>query len=135
MTAPVPYLHFAGDAASALRYYRDVFGGELQLYTFGDFGHDGSDGSDPALIQHGELRGPVDLFGADTGGEEDVLRDAPGVSFALLGAADAAVSAAWFDRLAAAGTVVDALQKRPWGDYDGRVRDQHGITWLIGYKP
>jgi len=62
MAAPVPYLQFAGIAADALKTYRDVFGGDLELHTFAEFGR--RDGA-PSWIAHGELRGPVDLFGSD----------------------------------------------------------------------
>ena len=40
----------------------------------------------------------------------------------------------WFDRLADGGTVLDPLAKRPWGDYDGQVRDRYGLRWLIGFQ-
>jgi PhnB protein len=130
MAAPRPYLHFAGQAESALQEYREIFGGEVLLHTFGDFGRD--DG-DPALIAHGELRGPVDLYGADAG-DDAIPTKVEGVLLALLGAADPAVSRGWFDKLAASGTVVDPLQQRPWGAYDGQVRDRYGVTWLIGYE-
>lgn len=125
----MPYLHFPGDAARALRAYQDVFGGELHLFTFADFNR--TDGS-PELIAHGELQGPVDLSAADVAGDEPTVRT-EGVMFALLGRADAATSRAWFDALAIEGTVLDPLQKRPWGDFDGQVRDRFGLTWLIGF--
>ncbi len=131
MPAPVPYLHFPGDAADALRFYRSVFGGELQLHTFADFGRE--DGP-PDLIAHGELRGPVDLFGADDPG--DAARPSmTGIMLALLGAGDAETSHRWFNALAAGGTVVDPLQGRAWGDSDGQVTDRYGLTWLIGFSP
>lgn len=131
MTAPVPYIHFAGRAAEALRFYRSVFGGELRLHTFADFGRD--DGA-PGRIAHGELRGAVDLFAADAGSAE---AEAPGggLMLALLGAADASTSRRWFEALSEGGAVVDTLQEREWGDYDGQVRDRYGLTWLIGFAP
>ncbi|SDQ49019.1 VOC family protein [Microbacterium sp. cf332] len=132
MPAPVPYVHFGGDAAEALRFYRSVFGGDLQLHTFSDFGRDDGDAD---LIAHGELRGAVDLFGADAAAGEDVAPRPAGILLALLGAADEPTSRAWFDALAAGGTVVDPLQLRGWGDYDGQVRDRFGLTWLIGFTP
>ncbi len=52
----------------------------------------------------------------------------------LLGTAEPDVLRRWFDDLAADGTVVDALQERPWGDWDGVVRDAFGVTWLIGFE-
>lgn len=130
MAAPVPYIHFAGVASSALRTYQEIFGGELRLHTFADLNRD--DG-DPGLIAHGELRGPVDLFGADAG-NGDVTMSVQGLLLALLGAADASRSRSWFDQLAATGTVIDPLQQRPWGAFDGQVRDRYGLTWLIGFE-
>ena len=131
MAAPVPYLQFAGIAADALKTYRDVFGGELELHTFAEFGR--QDGA-PSWIAHGELRGPVDLFGSDAADGAASVQ-VHGVLFALLGAGDAATSRRWFDALAATGTVIEAMGERPWGDVDGQVRDAFGVTWLIGYSP
>jgi PhnB protein len=33
-----PYISFDGTARQALEFYRDVFGGELAINTFGEFG-------------------------------------------------------------------------------------------------
>lgn len=131
MPAPVPYIHFAGDAAVALRFYHSVFGGELQLHTFADFGR--ADGA-PELIAHGELRGPVDLFAADSPAGASPPTVA-GVVLALLGAGDAHTSRRWFTALSDGGAVIDPLQGRAWGDEDGQVRDRFGLTWLIGFSP
>ena len=30
--------------------------------------------------------------------------------------------------------VVDDLQKRPWGAWDGQVVDRFGLHWLIGFE-
>lgn len=130
MTGPVPYLFFPGTAASALAFYQEVFGGELSLHTYEEFGR--ADGPAEA-IAHGILSGPVDLYAADAGADEDAVH-VVGAPFALLGAASPAVSDEWFAGLAEGGTVLDPLQKRPWGAYDGQVIDRHGIRWLIGYQ-
>jgi len=34
-----PYVQFEGNAKEAMEYYRDVFGGELTLNTFGEYGN------------------------------------------------------------------------------------------------
>ena len=129
MAALTPYLTLTGAARSALEFYRDVFGGEIEVHTFADFGRD--DG-EPEWVAHGILNGPVPLFAADAGPGEATLR-AEGLLFALLGTGDATTSTGWFRALALSGDVLDALQQRPWGDWDGQVRDRYGITWLIGY--
>jgi hypothetical protein len=63
-----PYLSFDGDARQALEFYREVFGGELVLNTFGAFGSPDAPGADK--IMHGMLETPsgFTLMGADTPG-------------------------------------------------------------------
>jgi PhnB protein len=130
MTGLTPYLQFPGQAREALTFYRDVFGGELALHTLSDFGRD--DGPADA-IAHGMLTGDVSLFASDAGPDERSLR-MEGMMFSLLGTAEPAELESWFTALADGGTIIDPLQKRPWGDHDGQVTDRFGITWLIGYQ-
>ncbi|MET3905201.1 VOC family protein [Paenarthrobacter sp. 4246] len=131
MTTQTLYLWFPGNAAEALRFYHETFGGELTLHTFEEFGR--TDGP-PAAIAHGELSGPVNLYATDTSdGEESVSMT--GVSIALLGTADASTLTQWFATIAqGGGSVLDPLQKRSWGAYDGQIIDRFGVRWLIGYE-
>jgi PhnB protein len=131
MPAPEPYLHFAGTATDALAFYHGVFGGELILNTYGDFGRD--DGP-PDAIAHGMLRGPVSLFAADAAAGEETFHST-GLMFSLLGTSDPQTLRAWFTRLAEGGTVLDDLQERPWGATDGQVLDRYGVRWLVGFEP
>jgi len=130
MSAPEPYLLFPGTAREALTFYHQVFGGELILNTFGEFGRD--DGP-PDAIAHGILRGPVSLFAADAAGGEEPFRSA-GLMFSLLGTTSAAELRAWFHALAEGGTIREDLQVRPWGASDGQVVDRYGIRWLVGFE-
>ncbi|MDN3311755.1 VOC family protein [Microbacterium oryzae] len=130
MTAQTLYLWFPGTAAEALRFYHDVFGGELALHTYAEFGR--TDGPADA-VAHGALVGPVSLYGTDAVSGEETLRMS-GVSIALLGTADGATLTRWFHAVSDGGTVIDPLQRRSWGAYDGRVVDRYGVSWLIGYE-
>jgi PhnB protein len=130
MPAPEPYLHFAATARDALTFYQAVFGGELILNTYGDFGRD--DGPADA-IAHGMLRGQVSLFAADAAADEKTFHST-GLMFSLLGAADPQTLREWFARLAEGGAVVDDLQVRPWGATDGQVIDRYGVHWLVGFE-
>ncbi|MFG6503313.1 VOC family protein [Microbacterium sp. P05] len=130
MTGLVPYLKFAHRAREALSSYRDVFGGELDLHTYSDFGR--SDGP-PDAIAHGMLHGLVSLAGADATADEAALH-LRGISFSLLGTADPATLEGWFAELSKGGTDIDPLQGRPWGAHDGEVTDRFGVRWLIGYE-
>src|SRR3954465_8162965 len=51
-----PYLTFDGNAREAMEFYQSVFGGELKINTFGEFGN-----PDPAvadLVMHANLLSP-----------------------------------------------------------------------------
>ncbi|KGM15251.1 VOC family protein [Actinotalea fermentans] len=131
MAQPTPYLHLPGTAREALTLYADVFGGRAQLHTFEEFGR--TDGPADA-IAHGYLvDGPVSLFAADVAGDEAPFR-AEGLLLSLLGAAPASTLRTWFARLADGARVVDDLQLRPWGAWDGQLVDRFGVPWLIGYE-
>ncbi|MDQ0649286.1 PhnB protein [Microbacterium natoriense] len=131
MSGLIPYLLFPGNAAEALGSYQAVFGGELQLLDYAVAGrHDGPGDA----IAHGQLAGPVEIAGADAGADDDAVQMA-GMFLSLLGTADATTLTSWFDQLAAGGRVIDPLQERPWGDFDGTVVDRYGIRWLIGFHP
>lgn len=131
MTAPRIYVTFPGTAREALSFYADVFGGELSLHTFEEFGR--TDGAADS-IAHGELSGVVAIAGSDAGkGQKSVRLE--GVMLSLLGTAEPDVLHKWFDRLADGGSVEDPLAPKPWGASDGQVIDRHGLHWLIGYEP
>ncbi|ROP74576.1 VOC family protein [Curtobacterium sp. PhB115] len=130
VNGPSPYFQFAGTAREALGLWQRVFGGEVRIATYADFSR--TDG--PAdSVAHGQLAGELQLFAADANPSETPFA-ATGVLFSLLGAAEPDVLRRWFDQLAEGGTVVDPLQERPWGDWDGTVRDAFGVTWLIGFE-
>ena len=131
MSAPSPYVTFPGTTREALSAYQRMFGGELSLHTRGDLQR-----TDEPLdaIGHGQLTGPITIFGSDAADGEDPVHTT-GLMLALLGAGDPDTSRRWFDALADGGTVVDDLQRRPWGDWDGQVIDRFGLHWLIGFQP
>ena len=122
---------FPGTAREALQFYADLFGGQLRLHSYADFGR--TDGPGEA-IAHGELDGVVCLGGADAADGEPPLQ-VQGWMLSLLGTAESAVLHTWFDALAEGGHVIDTLQQRPWGAFDGQVVDKFGLHWLIGYEP
>src|SRR5690349_1577609 len=61
-----PYIQFKDNARTALEFYRDVFGGDLTISTFGEFGQPAGEGSDG--VMHGQLETPAGytIMAADT---------------------------------------------------------------------
>jgi len=125
-----PYVLFPGNGEEALRFYRGVFGGELRLHSYEEFGR--SDGPADA-IAHGVLSGPVPFSGADAGADEDAVAMG-GMFLSLLGSADPEILHGWFDALAVEGRVLEPLVERGWGAFDGQVIDRYGLHWLLGYE-
>lgn len=131
MEGPQVYVYFPGTAREALNFYADVFGGELSLHTYEDFGR--SDGP-PEAVAHGVLNGVVALAGSDAAEGQTTVR-LEGIMLSLLGTAEPKVLHEWFDKLSVDGSVLDPLSPKPWGASDGQVIDRHGLHWLVGYEP
>jgi PhnB protein len=128
-----PYLTFDGNAREVIEFYRSVFGGELTLSTFADFGMPVPP-EEAGLVMHSQLDVP--------GGPTIMASDAPSfmgrpqrgdsISLALFGdAADADRLRGWFDALAEGGTVTQPLEAAPWGDTYGALTDRYGTAWMV----
>ena len=125
-----PYISFDGNAREAIETYKDVFGGELTVSTFGDMAR-----------RRRRPRGQGDAQPArDPGGlHADGLRHAarhartqPGnnIAVSLSGDDDAELRGYW-DKLAGGGQVALALEKQMWGDVFGMVVDRFGVSWMV----
>ena len=123
-----PYLNFNGNARQALEFYAGVFGGDLTLSTFADFGAQGSPDAD--RIMHGQLETSAGytIMAADVTSEMPYQPPA-GIAVSLSGD-DGDALRGYFEQLAAGGTVTMPLQKQVWGDEFGMCVDQFGISWL-----
>jgi PhnB protein len=124
-----PYLSFDGDARQALEFYREVFGGELVLNTFGAFGSPDAPGADK--IMHGMRETPsgFTLMGADT---PPGMEYAPGSSFSVsLSGDDEAELRGYWEKLSAGATVSVPLDKQMWGDVFGMCTDRFGVPWMV----
>lgn len=124
-----PYLNFNGSARQALEFYAEVFGGDLVLNTFAQFG--GSDSPDADRIMHGMLETPAgySIMAADVTSDMEYHPPA-GFSVSISGD-DAELLRGYFDKLATGGTTIMPLQKQVWGDEFGMCADQFGVSWLV----
>jgi len=125
-----PYLSFRDDAREAMEFYRSVFGGELTISTFGDFGAS-DDPSEKDKVMHSQLESPggLVLMGADTPNSMD-FTSGGNVSVSLSGDDEAGLTGYW-QKLSDGGTVQEPLSKAPWGDSFGMCVDRFGVGWLV----
>jgi PhnB protein len=143
------HLNFRGDARAALEFYRSVFGGEVTIATYGDFGM------------------PTELPGADnvvfgqvetTDGFRVMAYDIPGQSGGSAGTAGSTrrennttvtdqpffvsvrgetldeVEGYWA-ALSAGASVVEPLAASPWSPGFGMLTDRFGVTWILDVAP
>ena len=124
-----PYLGLPDNARQAMEFYKDVFGGELTMNTFGEFGV--AEGPDTDKIMHAQLvtESGFTLMASDTPTGMDYT---PGsaVSISLSGD-DVDELRGYWAKLAEGGTVMMPLEKQMWGDEFGMVADQFGFSWMV----
>ena len=124
-----PYISFESNARQAMEFYRDVFGGELRMNTFGEFGQ--PDSPDANKIMHAQLetdRG-FTLMASDTPAE---MQRNPGDNIAIsLSGDDADALRGYWEKLSGGGTVTMPLEKQMWGDEFGMCTDKFGIPWMV----
>lgn len=125
-----PYLNFNGNTAEAMRFYQDVFGGELSITTFRDFPQL-PDGFDPDGTMHAMLETPAGftLMASDPAPGMQV---APGSNFSCsLSGDDESELRGYWDKLSAGGEVTMPFEKQMWGDTFGMCVDKFGIPWMV----
>jgi len=124
-----PYLSFTDQTRPAMEFYKDVFGGELELNTFGESG--AADGPEGDKIMHAQLTTPsgFTLMAADT---PEGMDHKPGntVSVSLSGEPGEGLDGYW-DKLSDGGTITMALEKQMWGDTFGMCLDKFGTSWMV----
>jgi PhnB protein len=124
-----PYLSFRDNAREAMEFYRDVFGGELAVSTFGDYGD--PDAPEASLVMHAQLETPSGflLMGSDT---PPGMEHSPGgaITVSLSGDDDEALTG-WWERLSDGGSVSLPFEKQMWGDVFGMCTDRFGTPWMV----
>lgn len=125
------YLNFRGSARDALTFYESVFGGELRISSFKDLGMPvGEDEGD--LVMHGQLDvdGSPLIMGSDVPSHMGWAAGENTFSVSLSGD-DEAVLTGWWNALSEGATVTQPLEKAPWGDSFGMLKDRFGVSWLV----
>ncbi len=128
------HVNLRGTARAALDHYRDVFGGEVAIVTYGDAG-DSSDGAQPTEVMWGQVTSPAGLhlmaYDVPAGRAHDA-----GVAsyFVSVRGTDADEIRGYWDRLAgenSGASIVVPLGPAGWAPLYGMVTDRFGVTWVL----
>jgi PhnB protein len=122
-----PYIGFKDDARQAMEFYQGVFGGDLDINTFGEFG----DPDNADLVMHAMLETPAGftLMASDTPPGME-YQSGSAISVSLSGDDENELRGYW-DKLSDGGQVTMPLEKQMWGDVFGMVSDKYGIAWMV----
>jgi PhnB protein len=124
-----PYISFDNSARQAMEFYRGVFGGNLTMNTFGEFGQ--ADSPDADKIMHSQLEtdSGFTLMASDTPAG---MQRNPGDTITIsLSGDDADSLRGYWEKLSDGGTVTMPLEKQMWGDEFGMCTDKFGVPWMV----
>jgi PhnB protein len=126
-----PYIQFKTETKEAMAYYQTVFGGQLDMNTFGETQPD-MDQEQAALIMHSQLTAEngITLMASDTAEGMEVYTGSQ-ISISLFGDDSAVLNGYWDKLNADAKTVLVPMSKQAWGDEFGMLVDKFGVKWLV----
>ncbi|WP_141432363.1 VOC family protein [Bacillus sp. 03113] len=130
-----PYLTFEGKAKEALKYYEEVFEGEVQgIQTFGEADFPTPPEADD-LVMHAQFKkGELFLMVSDSFLGSTVTIGS-NVSLALEMESEVEIQKI-YGALSKKGTVIMELQDTFWGAKFAKVKDAFGVIWDLNYtKP
>jgi PhnB protein len=124
-----PYLNFDSNARQAMEYYQGIFGGTLNMNTFGEFGSQDTAEADKIMHAQLETDSGFTLMASDTpAGMQRNVGD--NISISLSGD-DATALRGYWEKLSDGGNVTMPLEKQMWGDEFGMCVDRFGIPWMV----
>ena len=123
-----PYLNFDDNTREAMEFYQSVFGGELKMNTFGEFGMQDSPQADQIMHAQLETESGYTLMASDT---PPGMPYNPGDTITISLSGDEEVLRDHFNALAEGGKIGTPLEKQMWGDEYGDLVDKFGVSWMV----
>ena len=140
-----PHLNFRGDARQALEFYQSVFGGQIVIATYADFGAP-QDAPGAGNVVFGQVVADngfrvmgYDIPGTSGGAPEAAVstRRESGVTIteqpfflSVRGESLEEVQVYW-DALCDGARIIEPLAASAWSPGFGMLADRHGVTWSI----
>lgn len=146
--ATTTHLNFRGTARQALEFYGTVFGGEVTLATYGDFGMPaGVPGADKVVFGQVENAEGFRLMAYDIPGAAEDLAATAGTTtrengatltdrtfFQSLRADSLDELTGYWDALADGASIVEPLAASAWSPGFGMLTDRFGVTWVLDVR-
>lgn len=138
-----PYIRFNdGKCREAMNFYKDAFGGTLDIMTFGDVPKETSDEMaknmkgapmpSKDMIMHARLQsGDLILLGADMMRDKAVVGDNVSI---MVDCKDQKEVDSLFAKMSKGGEVFMKPEKAFWGGYFGVTTDKYGIEWSFHFQ-
>ncbi len=129
-----PTLFFTGNAEEVLAFYRDAFGGELNIQRYKDAPPD--QGSSPEWankVMWGSLKSPYGIIAAMDAPPEGAGQRGDNFGITVTTDSDGDASAI-FAKLSNGGHVLMPYSKTFFAAKFGMAKDKYGVTWLVSYQ-
>lgn len=131
----IPYLFFNGNCRGAMNFYKDCFGGNLELMTYGDAPDDACPGGTKPTentkdkIMHGCLtKDGSCMMASDNPMGAPVMGDHISISIQC---ETIPQTQRLFEELGKGGTVIMPLADMFWGAHFGMLVDKYGFHWML----
>ena len=145
--ATTTHLNFRGTARQALEFYQSVFGGDVTVATYGDFGMPADvPGADKVVFGQVENADgfrlmAYDIPGADhsdatagTTSRENGMTITDRSFFQSLRADSLDELIGYWDALAGGASIVEPLAASAWSPGFGMLTDRFGVTWVLDVR-
>jgi PhnB protein len=130
-----PYLFFAGNAREAMDFYKDCFGGALEVMTYADAPEDACPGGTKPTdetrdkVMHACLTtGDLILMASDNPMGAPMAGDNISIS---IQPKDIPETERLFNALSEGGEVTMPLADTFWGAHFGMLKDKFGFHWML----
>jgi len=122
-----PYINFENNAREAMTFYQGIFGGELNISTFGEFG----DQANADGVMHAMLVTPAGFTLMASDAPPGMPLDTGSTISVSVSGEDEAELTGYWKGLGEGGTVTMPFEKQMWGDIFGMVTDKFGVQWMV----
>src|SRR5690606_27892934 len=123
-----PYLFFDGSCREAMEFYHRIFGGNLEMLTYGQIDANCPDSKKDSIMHANLMGGEVEFFAGDA---MDSSPLGTGKISMTLHGTDEEKLKDMFEKLSEGGQIKTPVKKQVWGDLYGDLIDKYDVTWMV----